>query len=673
MVIRHLWIPDLRHFSLLPHLLKWTLLLILILGFSVNNVYANKENEQQASSEQKSKKLISNKKCLSCHGDDDEDEKIWEYEDGTTKFIYVDPDKFEKSVHGKSKKSCAGCHSNVKIKKGEHPERLPIKVGCISCHKEKWEEEKGDVSPEHERLGVVVKQIDSYMHSIHARPRKDDQSRTNATCYDCHDAHNIGTVGSEQLAEHRLKNPEVCGRCHEKEKEAYLGSIHGKEVTENKNADAAVCSDCHSTHNIESPKDDQMKLAITKNCGSCHEESFKTYMSSYHGQVNRLGYTNTAKCYDCHGSHDLQKVDDPTSKVHVNNRLKTCQTCHEDAPEGFLGFHAHGNADDFEKYPFIWLTAKFMTLLIIGVFAFFWTHVVLWFYREYKDRKAGKSYVPPKHLGADTIYFRRFSASWRIIHLLFAVSTMVLALTGSTLLFSHTAWAPFIIAMLGGPEIEAIIHRTAAVTWLTVFVVHFGIAIINIIKSRKTFKWFGPTSMIPNWQDWDDLKAMFRWFFGKAERPQFDRWSYWQKFDYWAPFWGAGIIGFSGMMLFAPMFTASFLPGWVFNIATIIHAEEALLATIFLFSVHFFNAHFRPDKFPMSTTIFTGVIPLDEFKHEHALEYKRLKESGELEKHLVSRPSQRMETGSKFLAAFLIVCGLALLTLVVIGYTTGGH
>lgn len=642
-------------------------LLATLLAFCCTSVYAAKAETGMSEVKPAVQKITSNKKCLKCH--DDEEEKIWEYDDGREVFIYVDPEKFGKSVHGKQ--NCVGCHSNVVVKKGEHAEELPIKVGCVECHTEKWQEEKDKAEPEHERLGVVMEQIDSYMHSIHSRPRLDDQSKTNATCHDCHDAHNIGTIGSQQLAEHRLKNPEVCGKCHEKQKESYLGSIHGKEVVEKQNSDAAVCSDCHTTHNIESTGNDQMKLTITKNCGSCHEESLETYMSSYHGQVNRLGYANTAKCYDCHGGHDLQKVDDPSSKVHLDNRLETCQTCHEDAPEGFLGFHAHGNANDFERYPGIWITAKFMNFLIISVFLFFWTHVVLWFYREFRDRQQGKGYVAPAYTGTeDTVYFRRFSAAWRVIHLLFAVSTMVLVLTGSTLLFSHTDWAPFVIKMLGGPEVEAIVHRTAAVTWLTVFMVHFAIAMFNIYKDRKSFRWFGPTSMIPNMQDLSDVGAMFRWFFGKAERPSFDRWSYWQKFDYWAPFWGAGVIGLSGIMLFSPTVTASILPGFVFNIATIIHAEEALLATMFLFTVHFFNAHFRPDKFPMSTTIFTGVVPLDEFKHEHALEYERLQASGELEKHLVKRPSKGMETGSKLLGAVLIFCGLALLTLVIIGYVS---
>ena len=42
-----------------------------------------------------------------------------------------------------------------------------------------------------------------------------------------------------------------------------------------------------------------------------------------------------------------------------------------------------------------------------------------------------------------------------------------------------------------------------------------------------------------------------------------------------------------------------FIPGWFLNVATIIHSDEALLADGFIFTVHFFNTHLRPEKFPM--------------------------------------------------------------------------
>jgi cytochrome b subunit of formate dehydrogenase len=612
-------------------------------------------------------KWIPNKRCLKCHGD--EEDQTVERDDGTVVNIFVHPEDLAASVHGQQ--HCQSCHANVTDTK--HEDDPPaILVSCVECHQQTWEEHKEDTDPKYQRLGVVIEQIDSYMRSVHARPSKLDQSRTNATCYDCHDAHRVGTLGSEARADHRLKNPEVCGRCHEEQKEQYLESAHGRAVTEWKDPGAAVCSDCHTTHAIDSPKGDAMQLLITQNCGSCHQEEQKTYLASYHGQVNRLGYTHTAKCFDCHGSHQVAGVDDPTSKIHQANRLETCQQCHEDAPEGFLGFHPHGNTQDFARYPGLWLTAKFMQALIVGVFLFFWTHVILWFYREYRDRREGKSFshVPPT---PGTLYFRRFSWTWRVVHLLFALSVMVLVLSGTTLLFAHTGWAKAVIDLMGGPQVEAIVHRTAATIWLTVFGAHLLIVTFNILRKRTTFQWFGPTSLVPNWQDLRDVGAMFRWFLGRAPRPSFDRWSYWQKFDYWAPFWGAAIIGFSGLALFFPTKTAELLPGWTFNIATIVHAEEALLATMFIFTVHFFNSHFRPDRFPMSTIMFTGAVPLEEFKFEHRKEYERLEASGELERYLVKPPSERFEKGSRALAAVLILAGLGLLTLVLIGVMTSPH
>ena len=191
----------------------------------------------------------------------------------------------------------------------------------------------------------------------------------------------------------------------------------------------------------------------------------------------------------------------------------------------------------------------------------------------------------------------------------------------------------------------------------------------SIFQGRwKAFKIFGPNSLIPGPQDLWDIIAMFKWFFGKGPRPVFDRWTYWEKFDYWAPFWGVSIIGVSGAMLWFPNLTASFLPGWVFNVAAIVHSEEAILAVVFLFTVHFFNNHLRPDKFPLDIVMFTGTFTLEEFRREHALEYQRLVASGELEKYLVEAPSRPMTIGSKILGFTLMAVGFALLALVVNGF-----
>ena len=154
------------------------------------------------------------------------------------------------------------------------------------------------------------------------------------------------------------------------------------------------------------------------------------------------------------------------------------------------------------------------------------------------------------------------------------------------------------------------------------------------IAHREKGIFWGPTSMVANWKDVKDLFGHFRWFLGLGPRPKFERYAYWEKFDYWAVFWGMVVIGFSGYaMWFAPFF-AHFLPGWALNAALLIHSEEGLLAILFIFSIHFVNTHLRPESFPMDMVVFTGVESEEEFKKKRPMEYERLRKEGKLESRL---------------------------------------
>lgn len=594
----------------------------------------------------------------------------------------VSPEKYGKSVH--STLQCVSCHKDITDSATPHKKNSAQKPDCVQCHTALWETAKKDnLTVEKSRLGVVVQNIEAYKNSFHARPGKEDKSHVNATCNDCHDVHtfNVPPRGTTQRADDwRRTVPNVCGeKCHSDELEEYSGSVHGKALIEKNNLKAAVCIDCHTSHDIGNTSAAAVKLSITDRCGTCHQENMKSYRDTYHGQANALGNAATAKCFDCHGSHGILKVDDPKSKVSTNNRLKTCQQCHTnkkpgmfDATPGFVTFSPHANTHDFKKYPQMWITSKFMIALLVGVFAFFWLHSGLWYFRELKHRKEREAF-PHLHirvadLPKDEKYFRRFAVGWRIAHLLFALATMTLVLTGMTALFSQTSWAPVVAHMLGGAHIAGIIHRVAAATFIVIFGVHFIYVMQRLLRS-KTFRWFGPDSLVPNWKDLEDMIGMFKWFLDKGPRPLFDRWTYYEKFDYWAVFWGVSIIGGSGLMLAIPSVTATFLPGWVFNVATVIHGEEAFLAAVFLFTVHFFNNHFRPDKLPPPDIVmFTGTQPLEEFRREHPAQYQRLVASGELEKYLEDAPSVPMTVGSKILGLTLLAIGLILLVLVVIGF-----
>jgi len=234
-------------------------------------------------------------------------------------------------------------------------------------------------------------------------------------------------------------------------------------------------------------------------------------------------------------------------------------------------------------------------------------------------------------------YVLRFSRLNRILHVFMIVSFLILSLTGMSLKFSYTGWAKILSKFFGGFESAGYWHRFAASIMIIVFVTH----LVDLFRLRKKeFKsWkvllLGKSSMLFNKRDWQDFRDSLKWFIGRGQRPEYGRWTYWEKFDYFAVFWGMFVIGSTGMTLWFPEFFTNFFPGWFLNVATIIHSDEALLATGFIFTIHFFNTHLRPEKFPMDIVIFSGRVSLEEFKLDRPDEYKELVQKGELEKYLV--------------------------------------
>jgi cytochrome b subunit of formate dehydrogenase len=239
-------------------------------------------------------------------------------------------------------------------------------------------------------------------------------------------------------------------------------------------------------------------------------------------------------------------------------------------------------------------------------------------------------------LPVDRREFVRFPHLYRVLHACMIVSFITLALTGLSLKFSYTPWAARFSRLLGGFETAGYVHRFAAIVMFGTFTAH----VIGLFKQKRRDKttWksilFGPNTLLPTKQDMHEFIATIKWFIGLGPRPKYGRWTYWEKFDYFAVFWGIVVIGSTGLTLWFPVFFTRFLPGSFINVATIIHSDEALLATGFIFTVHFFNTHLRPEKFPMDTSIFTGHMPLAELKRDKPREYAALVASGDLERHL---------------------------------------
>lgn len=267
-------------------------------------------------------------------------------------------------------------------------------------------------------------------------------------------------------------------------------------------------------------------------------------------------------------------------------------------------------------------------------------------------------------------YQVRFTPGQRYLHGVLFTTFLGLALTGLPLRFSHAWWAGRFAHIVGGFGAILFFHKFCAVLLTAAFLIHLGdVFYRGFYKGNRTIFW-GPNSMVPRGKDLADLWRHVRWFVWSGPKPNFDRFAYWEKFDYWAVFWGMAIIGLSGYaMWFAPFFSKFLLGHWL-NIALVLHGEEALLAVWFIFTIHFFNTHLRPGSFPMDLVIFTGKQTEQELKERHPEEYRRLVESGKLQL-TEEAPALWLRRTGYILGAIAITVGFVLLWLTLVSFVRG--
>jgi cytochrome b subunit of formate dehydrogenase len=248
------------------------------------------------------------------------------------------------------------------------------------------------------------------------------------------------------------------------------------------------------------------------------------------------------------------------------------------------------------------------------------------------------------------------------------VSFLGLALTGLPLLFSEAPWAGTLARVFGGFHAAGLVHRTLAVLLISVFCAHVFRLLHRLFVKKELYILWGPASMTPQPRDVVEMLAHLRWFLGLGPHPRFDHFTYWEKFDYWAVFWGMGIIGFSGLMLWFPMFFSRLLPGYFFNLAMLVHGEEALLAVGFIFTIHFFNSHLRPEKFPMDTVIFTGRVSDEELRAERPDEFERLQREHALGRLRVEPPKPWVLPLGRTIGTVAVAVGLTLVVLILYAF-----
>ncbi len=659
--------------------------------------------------------VVSDQSCLKCHAKPD----IFKMVNNNKVSLTVNKTTLQNSVHKNI--PCVACHSDISP---QHPRPCVTagRVDCGNCHAEIAEQyfasnhgqafdDKNLNAPyctnchgSHLVYSHLNDEAQTYRTNIpnlcgdcHAKLAQSSDSLSNkqgnvlmdysrsvhgvglvklgllpsAVCSDCHSSHYILGSKNPQSTIYYKNVPATCATCHKGIYEKYVASVHSFTQTHT-DKPLPVCDNCHSAHRIQFVQLDPFMREVTQICGSCHERLANSYFQTIHGKAYLLGYLNAAKCSDCHGAHHILSVNNAESSVGILNIVNTCRKCHADANRRFTGYLTHATHHDRAKYPVLFFAYWAMHLLLISVFLFFGIHAMLWLPRSLKrhreKEKASAGGAPKRY------YIQRFTTGQRTIHIFVIISFVTLAITGMMLRFAGTGWADFIAEFVGGVKTAGILHRIAAVITFGYFFAHLFMLVK--LKIRNKMSWiqliFGKNSMWFKVKDIKEFWKSLKWFLGLGPRPEYGRWTYWEKFDYFAVFWGVAVIGLSGLMLWFPEFFTLFLPGWLINVAVIIHGDEALLAVGFIFTIHFFNSHLRPESFPLDPVIFTGLVPVEDYKQDRPAEYKALKESGELKKKVVlSEISPRKMLYIRIFGTFFLISGILLIISIILSMLLG--
>lgn len=575
-------------------------------------------------------------KCAACHGE----EAIWEAE---TLRLYVPPESLANDVHLQHGVNCHDCHGGDpgSFDPGEaHTTELPEdKAGLTAFRVDLAEVNRacGHCHQEH---------LATYQQSVHGRALAESGLLVTASCTDCHGAHGMYPTSDQKNPLHPSRVAATCGKCHRLIGDRIQRSVHGpghgpkekpgRPATGDKRRPRPTCTSCHSGHDLADPQSTVFRVGLATRCGRCHTEMSEHYAMSIHGELTALGYGPGAKCSDCHGAHDVLAASDPASRLFYdpslpaaeNNRWKTCQVCHPRATANFLQFDPHADHTDPQRDPLLYWVRVGLLILLFCVFGFFGVHSALWSVRSLVHvLRHGR----PRALVPGTTAYLRFGRFHRVAHACLLISFLGLALSGLPLKYSQHQWAVFLASLLGGFESTRVWHRLFGAVSICCLVVYLLRMAGRLFAGRSSgVPWqntvFGPDSPLPNRRDLSDFLKMVRWFLGLGPKPTFERWTYWEKFDFWGACADVVIIGSTGLILWFPNLFCIVLPGKALNIAKVIHSTQALLATGFVFAIHFFNTHFRPEKFPMDLSILTGLVSEEELREERPEYLERLRQ-----------------------------------------------
>ncbi|NNG00950.1 MAG: cytochrome C [Desulfobacteraceae bacterium] len=255
----------------------------------------------------------------------------------------------------------------------------------------------------------------------------------------------------------------------------------------------------------------------------------------------------------------------------------------------------------------------------------------------------------------------RFTLVQRLFHAFLLVSFLIQAATGLGRMTMETGWGRGVLSIFGGYDASRDVHIFVGRLMLVVLLIHIIYLMTKVDWKHLPKSLWSQDSLVPRPADVRQFFQHLGWMLGMRKYPEFDRWGYWEKFDYWAVFWGMVVIGGTGLLMTYPFWSTGFMPGWGLNVAFWVHRIEAILAIAHVFIIHFFIAHLRRSSFPMDRAMFSGNAGLSLTRHERSAWVERLEADGGMNALMVPQDAGIVKTVHFVVGCTAVVIGLYLL------------
>jgi formate dehydrogenase gamma subunit len=565
-------------------------------------------------------------------------------------------ERFSRSAHGRAlaqggagAPDCLVCHQAM-ITRKQMPEngaalKLAQEKVCLSCHLDNAEVRA--------RMAPTTGFIAAYDQSVHGAALQHGDGRA-ANCVNCHGSHDMERGFEASARVNKQHIPETCGQCHQEIAKVYGQSVHGQAFARG-NHEAPVCTGCHGEHDIFKAQDPRSPVAAgnvsARVCSPCHSslrmarkygiasDRFKTFSDSYHGLAIRGGDIEVANCASCHGSHDILPSSDPRSAINKANLTVTCGRCHPGANARFAVGAVHVVTTDSGETILYWIATGYIGLIIATIGGML-AHNALDFARRARQRIRRRIGLEDgAHEASGRGLHLRMSRSERLQHVALFSSFFVLVLTGFMLHYPDAWWVAGLRRLHDRLfDLRSLMHRVAGVVMLLASLFHISYLAFTT-RGRGFLR-----DMLPARADLGGALGMLRYNLGLTpDKPQFGRFSYVEKAEYWALVWGTIVMALTGGILWFENASMGVLTKLGWDIARTVHFYEAWLATLAIVVWHFYYVIFNPDVYPMSTAWLTGYISEEEMLDEHPLELeaiqrRRLEAAGGGEESLRTGP-----------------------------------